>query len=75
MNVSIGISCGGPLDSARGVVLSPPNLPGWDEVPVTQFFADRFGIPARLPRPLRRPRRRAVLSAGSRVYRGTGLVV
>ena len=28
----IGISCGGPLDSARGVILSPPNLPGWDHV-------------------------------------------
>ena len=24
---SIGISCGGPLDSKRGVIMSPPNLP------------------------------------------------
>jgi glucokinase len=23
----VGISCGGPLDSRRGVVMSPPNLP------------------------------------------------
>ena len=23
-----GISCGGPLDSKNGVILSPPNLPG-----------------------------------------------
>lgn len=45
---SIGISCGGPLDSRRGVILSPPNLPGWDEVPVVQFFADRFGVPVHL---------------------------
>ena len=30
---SIGISCGGPLDSKRGVIMSPPNLPGWDNVP------------------------------------------
>ena len=44
----IGISCGGPLDSARGVILSPPNLPGWDEVPVVKFFADRFGVPVHL---------------------------
>ena len=28
----VGISCGGPLDSKRGIVLSPPNLPGWDRV-------------------------------------------
>jgi glucokinase len=44
----IGISCGGPLDSQRGVVYSPPNLPGWDAVPIKQVFEDRFGLPARL---------------------------
>ena len=42
---SIGISCGGPLDSRKGLILSPPNLPGWDNVPVVKFFADRFGVP------------------------------
>ena len=25
---AIGVSCGGPLDSARGIVMSPPNLAG-----------------------------------------------
>lgn len=43
-----GISCGGPLDSARGVVLSPPNLPGWDEIPATQFLFERTGVETRL---------------------------
>lgn len=42
---AIGISCGGPLDSRRGLILSPPNLPGWDEVPVVAFFKDRFNVP------------------------------
>ena len=42
---AIGISCGGPLDSRAGVILSPPNLPGWDGVPVVKFFADRFHVP------------------------------
>ena len=41
---SIGISCGGPLDSKRGVIMSPPNLPGWDDVPVVKFFEDRFHV-------------------------------
>lgn len=45
---SIGISCGGPLDCKKGLVLSPPNLPGWDEVPVSGFFRERFGIEALL---------------------------
>ena len=26
---AIGVSCGGPLDSERGVILSPPNLNAW----------------------------------------------
>ncbi|MFR1983123.1 MAG: ROK family protein [Christensenellaceae bacterium] len=30
----VGISCGGPLDAERGIVLSPPNLPDWREVPL-----------------------------------------
>lgn len=45
---SIGISCGGPLDSRRGIVLSPPNLPGWDNVPVTDYLGKKLGMPARL---------------------------
>ena len=45
---NIGISCGGPLDSRAGVVLSPPNLPGWDRVPTVEFFRRRFNVPVRL---------------------------
>ncbi len=41
----IGISCGGPLDSRRGVILSPPNLPGWDAVPVVDLLKKRFSLP------------------------------
>lgn len=42
---SIGISCGGPLDSVRGVILSPPNLPGWNEIPIVKLFSEKYGIP------------------------------
>lgn len=45
---SVGISCGGPLDSRRGLVLSPPNLPGWDHIPLAQMITDKYGIPAYL---------------------------
>lgn len=43
---AIGISCGGPLDAARGVILGPPNLPGWDCVPITARLEALFGVPA-----------------------------
>ena len=45
---SIGISCGGPLDSRAGLIQSPPNLPGWDDVPIVKYFADRFRVPVRV---------------------------
>ena len=41
-----GFSCGGPLDSAKGMVMSPPNLPGWDDVPVVRMAEARFHVPA-----------------------------
>ncbi len=40
----IGISCGGPLDSKKGMIYSPPNLSGWDNVPITKIFSDEFGV-------------------------------
>ncbi len=43
---AVGVSCGGPLDSRRGLVLSPPNLPGWDEIPLPRMITQRYGVPA-----------------------------
>lgn len=41
-----GISCGGPLDSKKGIVQSPPNLPGWDNIPIVKKFTDTLQVPA-----------------------------
>ena len=38
----IGISCGGQLDSKSGVILSPPNLRGWDNVEIVRMLTDRY---------------------------------
>lgn len=40
----IGISCGGPLDSKRGIIMSPPNLPGWDDVKIIEYLKERYGV-------------------------------
>lgn len=45
---AIGISCGGPLDSEHGVVLGPPNLPGWDHVEISAQISRHYGVPATL---------------------------
>lgn len=39
----IGISCGGPLSSRDGVILSPPNLPGWDQVKIVEYLEKKYG--------------------------------
>ncbi len=43
---AVGIGAPGPLDVAAGVVVSPPNLPGWERVPLRQLIADALTIPA-----------------------------
>ena len=45
---AVGVSCGGPLDSRRGLVLSPPNLPGWDRIPVVEILEKETSLPTRL---------------------------
>ena len=43
---AIGVSCGGPLDSDLGIIQFPPNLPGWDNVPIVKMLEEKFGLPA-----------------------------
>lgn len=45
---AIGISCGGPLDDRRGIIMSPPNLPGWDDVHIVELLEVRYGVQAKL---------------------------
>ena len=42
---AIGVSCGGPLDTKTGIVYSPPNLPGWDALPLKTQLESEFQIP------------------------------
>lgn len=43
-NPVFGISCGGPLDAARGIILSPPNLrPSWHGVDICRRLTEKFG--------------------------------
>lgn len=41
---AIGICCGGPLNSKTGIVMSPPNLPGWDNIPIVAMVENKTGI-------------------------------
>lgn len=48
--VGIGISSPGPLDPWRGVVVAPPNLVGWRDVPLADRVAASTGLPTFLER-------------------------
>ncbi len=45
---SVGVAAPGPVDQARGLVTNPPNLPGWDAVPVTQILREALRVPVAL---------------------------
>lgn len=42
---AVGISCGGPLDAAAGLLLSPLHLKGWSNVRLGDIVARNFGVP------------------------------
>jgi glucokinase len=41
----IGVGCAGPVDLKAGLVLRPPNLPGWTRVPLTELLQQALGLP------------------------------
>lgn len=41
----VGVGCGGPLDPNTGMVYSPANLPGWDELPLASLLERELGLP------------------------------
>jgi len=47
---AIGISAPGPLDPWRGVVVAPPNLAGWRDVPLADQVAEAHRLPTYLER-------------------------
>lgn len=39
----VGLATPGTMDIPAGMLLEPPNLPGWVDVPIRQLVADRLG--------------------------------
>ncbi|MCG1011334.1 ROK family protein [Tepidanaerobacter sp. GT38] len=43
--LAIGVGVPGPLDSEKGLIKNPPNLPGWVEVPLRDILYKEFKVP------------------------------
>jgi glucokinase len=44
----IGVSVPGPTDPRAGILVHPPNLPGWHNVPLRKIIHERFDVPCYL---------------------------
>lgn len=44
----IGIISPGPIDSEKGLVVNPSNLPGWDHIPIVKLLKEEFKLPVML---------------------------
>lgn len=44
----MGVATPGPLDNRTGVIYSPPNLPGWTNVPLRDLLQQHFAVPIRI---------------------------
>lgn len=46
--LGLGVACPGPIDRERGMVVEPPNLPRWHEVPLVTELREATGLPVLL---------------------------
>ncbi len=44
----VGVSVPGPADPMRGVLLNPPNLPNWHDVPIAAALEEALGVEVRI---------------------------
>jgi glucokinase len=44
----IGLCAPGPVNPWTGLVLNPPNLPGWINLPLAKRIEERFGLPTKV---------------------------
>jgi glucokinase len=43
--LSIGAAFPGPIDPFAGIIISAPNIKGWENLPIRQILRDRFQVP------------------------------
>jgi len=43
--VAVGVTAPGPVDFDEGILHQPPNLPGWDAVPLGRLLRERLDMP------------------------------
>ncbi|HXX23546.1 MAG TPA: ROK family protein [Terriglobia bacterium] len=44
----VGVCAPGPLNPKTGVIINPPNLPGWRNIPLARLLESHFHLPAKV---------------------------
>ncbi|MGB9679993.1 MAG: ROK family protein [Thermoanaerobacteraceae bacterium] len=44
----IGIGSPGPIDAKKGIIIDPPNLPGWNNINIVDILSDYFNLKVKL---------------------------
>ncbi len=63
--VGVGIAAPGPIDVGRGVIVDPPNLAGWQDVPLRDAVRTAVGLPVLLDKDV-------TAAAAAEKWHGTG---
>ncbi|WP_083584241.1 ROK family protein [Bacillus weihaiensis] len=45
---SVGIGAPGPLNPQKGIIIEPPNLPGWVNIPLVSLLEEKTNLPVKL---------------------------
>lgn len=45
---AVGIGSPGPLNPHDGIIIEPPNLPGWVNIPIVQLLEEKTNLPVKL---------------------------
>src|SRR5699024_1471271 len=43
--IGIGIGAPGPIDISKGMIVSPPNLTNWVDIPIVEWFKEKWSLP------------------------------
>jgi predicted NBD/HSP70 family sugar kinase len=80
--LGIGIAAPGPIDTRRGVIVDPPLLESWRDVPLRDYISDATGLPVLLEKDVIAAAVAELWTAGDEVredfaffYIGTGIGV
>ena len=82
----VGVCAPGPINPKVGILMNPPNLPGWRDIPLARIVEQKIGLPAKIENDANAAGLAEVLFGAATAYRhvfyvtvstgvGTGIII